>query len=115
MIGRDFVGETASALILGDNIFYGHGLSEHPAAGRGTADGRDRLRLLGAKTRSATGSSNSTPAAGRSSIEEKPAHPKSAWPSQASIFTTTRWWRSPPAEAVRTEANSKSPTSTEPI
>ncbi|HEX8703584.1 MAG TPA: glucose-1-phosphate thymidylyltransferase RfbA [Myxococcaceae bacterium] len=28
IIGRDFVGEDSSCLILGDNIFYGHGLSE---------------------------------------------------------------------------------------
>ncbi len=28
IIGRDFVGSDTSCLILGDNIFYGHGLSE---------------------------------------------------------------------------------------
>ncbi|HLL03271.1 MAG TPA: glucose-1-phosphate thymidylyltransferase RfbA [Myxococcaceae bacterium] len=28
IIGRDFVGNDSSCLILGDNIFYGHGLSE---------------------------------------------------------------------------------------
>jgi glucose-1-phosphate thymidylyltransferase len=28
IIGRDFVGDDTSCLILGDNIFYGHGLSE---------------------------------------------------------------------------------------
>jgi glucose-1-phosphate thymidylyltransferase len=27
-VGRDFVGQDPVALILGDNIFYGHGLSE---------------------------------------------------------------------------------------
>ncbi len=37
IIGRDFVGEDSVCLILGDNIFYGHGLSEllQRAAGRG--------------------------------------------------------------------------------
>ncbi len=29
IIGRDFVGDDPVALILGDNIFYGHGLSDH--------------------------------------------------------------------------------------
>ena len=28
IVGRDFVGDDAAALILGDNIFYGHGLPE---------------------------------------------------------------------------------------
>jgi glucose-1-phosphate thymidylyltransferase len=28
LIGRDFVGDDPSALILGDNIFYGHGLTD---------------------------------------------------------------------------------------
>src|SRR5690554_1120702 len=28
IIGRDFVGQENSALILGDNIFFGHGLTE---------------------------------------------------------------------------------------
>lgn len=29
IIGRDFIGSDPSALILGDNIFYGHNLTEH--------------------------------------------------------------------------------------
>ena len=29
LIGREFIGEEAVALILGDNIFYGHGLSDY--------------------------------------------------------------------------------------
>src|SRR5213075_2474736 len=28
LIGRDFIGREQSALILGDNIFYGHGLTD---------------------------------------------------------------------------------------
>ncbi len=36
VIGADFVGRSPSALILGDNIFYGHGLPDlcREAAGR---------------------------------------------------------------------------------
>ena len=38
LIGRDFIGTSAVALALGDNIFYGHGLSEVlRAAGSGTS------------------------------------------------------------------------------
>jgi glucose-1-phosphate thymidylyltransferase len=29
LIGREFVGDDSAALVLGDNIFYGHGLPEH--------------------------------------------------------------------------------------
>jgi glucose-1-phosphate thymidylyltransferase len=28
LIGRDFIGDRSSALVLGDNLFYGHGFSE---------------------------------------------------------------------------------------
>ena len=41
IIGRDFVGRDRVALVLGDNIFYGHGLSDTPAA-------RPRARTTGA-------------------------------------------------------------------
>ena len=36
VIGRDFIGGDSSALVLGDNIFYGHGLTQslHAAAAR---------------------------------------------------------------------------------
>src|SRR5271166_508554 len=32
ILGRDFVGQDSVALILGDNLFYGHGLSAELAA-----------------------------------------------------------------------------------
>jgi len=38
-VGRDFVGEDRVALVLGDNIFYGHGMSEVLARARGRAAG----------------------------------------------------------------------------
>jgi len=41
LIGRDFVGKNPSCLILGDNIFYGHGLTES-------------LRRVAARTEGAT-------------------------------------------------------------
>ncbi len=76
IIGADFVGGGPSVLVLGDNIFYGHGLV-------------DRLRAAGRKTSGATVFAYPVAdperygvvefdAAGRAkSIEEKPAVPKS--------------------------------------
>ncbi|VIO71709.1 glucose-1-phosphate thymidylyltransferase RfbA [Bradyrhizobium ivorense] len=76
VVGREFVGDDSVALILGDNIFYGHGLG-------------DKLKRAGDRARGATifGYTVSSPqsygvveldARGRPiSIEEKPAHPKS--------------------------------------
>jgi glucose-1-phosphate thymidylyltransferase len=39
LIGRDFVGDDASALVLGDNIFYGHDLHAQLARANARADG----------------------------------------------------------------------------
>src|SRR5215471_5821067 len=39
IIGRNFVGSDSVSLVLGDNIFYGHGLSEQVPAGGGQEDG----------------------------------------------------------------------------
>ena len=77
-IGADFVAGSPSCLVLGDNIFFGHGLSDVLSRARtrtsgatvfayhvadperyGVVDFDDEMRAL--------------------SIEEKPAHPKSNW------------------------------------
>ncbi len=76
LIGADFVGDEPSALILGDNIFFGHGLPE-------------MLRRASAQTEGATvfayrvsdperyGVVAFDEAGRATSIEEKPAQPKS--------------------------------------
>ena len=76
IVGRDFVGNSPVALILGDNIFYGHSLP-------------DMLKRAAARTTGATifGYVVNTPeqygviemdGSGKAiSIEEKPKHPKS--------------------------------------
>ena len=78
VIGADFVGEVPSALILGDNIFYGHGLTE-------------LLANAGAKTQGATVFAYHVSDPERYgvvefdgemravSIEEKPKSPRSNW------------------------------------
>lgn len=79
IIGRDFVGEAAVSLILGDNIFYGHGLSERcrSAATRGSGATVFAYRV---DDPSRYGVISFDPDSGRaSSIVEKPEHPESNW------------------------------------
>ncbi|PWC73936.1 glucose-1-phosphate thymidylyltransferase RfbA [Azospirillum sp. TSH64] len=78
IIGREFVGNDACALVLGDNIFYGHGLT-------------NILRAAGEKTEGASVFAYAVrdperygvvefDAQGRAlSIEEKPVAPRSKW------------------------------------
>jgi len=75
-IGADFVGSNPSALILGDNIFYGHGLPEllgsaHTRASGATVFGYyvNDPKAYGVVSFDARGRAET--------IEEKPAHPKS--------------------------------------
>jgi glucose-1-phosphate thymidylyltransferase len=75
-IGADFVGSRPSALILGDNIFYGHGLPELLAR----ADARETgATVFGYQVKNPRDYGVvSFDASGRAeTIEEKPAHPKS--------------------------------------
>jgi len=78
VIGRDFVGGQPSCLILGDNIFYGHGLT-------------DQLAAAAARTRGATvfgywvrdperyGVAEFDARGKVIGLEEKPAEPRSHW------------------------------------
>jgi len=88
-LGADFVAGSNSALILGDNIYYGHGMP-------------DILKRAAARTQGATVLAYhvSDPerygvveldAGGRAlSIEEKPRHPKSNWAVTGLYFYDSR-------------------------
>ena len=52
LIACNFIGGDNVALVLGDNIFYGHGLTGDPAARGAAASRRHHLRLPGSKPRS---------------------------------------------------------------
>jgi glucose-1-phosphate thymidylyltransferase len=78
VIGRDFVGGEPSCLILGDNIFYGHGLADLLAA----ADARHQgATVFGYRVRDPERYGVAEfDAGGRVvGLEEKPATPKSHW------------------------------------
>jgi glucose-1-phosphate thymidylyltransferase len=75
-IGAEFVGDQPSALILGDNIFYGHGLPEM----MGRADARQEgATVFGyyVKDPQAYGVVSFDAQGRAETIEEKPANPKS--------------------------------------
>ncbi|OKO73839.1 glucose-1-phosphate thymidylyltransferase RfbA [Bradyrhizobium sp. AS23.2] len=76
IVGRDFVGDSAVSLILGDNIFYGHGLPEMLAK---AAERRSGATVFGYAVQSPEQygviAFDSTGKA--LSIEEKPNQPKS--------------------------------------
>ena len=78
IIGRDFIGNDPCAMILGDNIFFGHGLPEHLAnAARRTEGGTiftyqvSDPRSYGVVEMDASGNI--------SSVVEKPEEPPSNW------------------------------------
>ncbi|MBA2935971.1 glucose-1-phosphate thymidylyltransferase RfbA [Sphingomonas sp. CGMCC 1.13654] len=75
-IGAGFVGEDPSALVLGDNIFYGHGFPELLQKADSRTDG---ATVFGYRVKDATAYGVvSFDAEGRAeTIEEKPAAPKS--------------------------------------
>ncbi|MHA7066000.1 glucose-1-phosphate thymidylyltransferase RfbA [Azospirillum argentinense] len=78
IIGRDFVGNDSCALVLGDNIFYGHGLTSLlRSAGENTHGARVFAYAVRDPERYGVIEFD---AQGRAlSIEEKPVKPRSKW------------------------------------
>ena len=76
IVGREFVGGGPSALILGDNIYYGHGLDEKLARASEQPDGATvfAYHVLDPER---YGVVEFDDAGGAVSIEEKPLRPKS--------------------------------------
>lgn len=78
IIGADFIGRDACTMVLGDNLFYGHGLSEMvKSAYKQTKGGRVFAYHVRDPERYGVVTFDQ---AGRAlSIEEKPARPRSNW------------------------------------
>src|SRR5262249_37326294 len=75
-VGREFIGDDRVALILGDNIFYGHGLPGHLAKARERARGATIFGYV-VHTPQQYGVVEFDAQGRAVSIEEKPAAPKS--------------------------------------
>ncbi len=79
VIGRDFVGRNPSALILGDNVFYGGGLGSMLSQAAGRLDGASVFAYR-VNDPERYGVVELDPATGRATaIAEKPQEPKSNW------------------------------------
>ena len=78
IIGADFVGNEPSALILGDNIFYGHGSTDlfRSAVGRATGATVFAYHVTDPERYGVVEFDDGMRAV---SIEEKPARPRSNW------------------------------------
>lgn len=89
LIGADFVGDQPAALVLGDNIFFGAGLTEILRNARARAQGAtvfayhvDQPDAYGVVELDGSGRAIS--------IEEKPAQPKSSWAVTGLYFYDNR-------------------------
>ncbi|MGI9179343.1 MAG: glucose-1-phosphate thymidylyltransferase RfbA [Longimicrobiaceae bacterium] len=89
IIGRDFVGEDQVCLILGDNIFYGHGLTD--VLGRAAAQ-PDGATVFGyyVKDPERYGVVEFDSLGRAVSIEEKPEHPRSNYAVTGLYFYDNR-------------------------
>src|SRR3954454_4590024 len=76
IVGRDFVGDDSVALVLGDNIFYGHGLPEMLAKASARKSGATVFGYV-VNTPEQYGVVELDQKGRALSIDEKPTHPKS--------------------------------------
>jgi glucose-1-phosphate thymidylyltransferase len=78
IIGEQFIGSDACALVLGDNIFFGHGLTEKL---RSAANKTDACTVFAYQVKDPEryGVVEFDPAGRAIAIEEKPEVPKSRW------------------------------------
>ena len=89
LIGKDFISEQACALILGDNIFYGHGMQGLLSSTAGMSDGAIVFGYY-VKNPSAYGVAAFDETGRVIDIEEKPQAPKSNYAITGLYFYDTR-------------------------
>lgn len=92
IIGEEFIGGDACALVLGDNIFYGNGLKKRLRAAVERAEREGRATVFGYHVDDPErfGVVEFDEAGNAVSIEEKPAHPKSSYAVTGLYFYDSR-------------------------
>lgn len=78
IIGKEFIGNDSVALVLGDNIFYGHGLTEQYMKAASKESGAT-IFVYGVHDPHRYGIAEMDESGKVLSIEEKPEHPKSKY------------------------------------
>jgi glucose-1-phosphate thymidylyltransferase len=81
IIGRDFIAGQPSALVLGDNIFHGHGIVQELSTARRAVEASGGAVVFGYRVSDPEryGVAEVNDAGKVVSIEEKPKHPRSHW------------------------------------
>lgn len=89
IIGRDFIGDCPVALVLGDNLFYGHGLPELLQDAAALRRGATVFAYQVCNPQ-AYGVVEFDKAGNAISIEEKPAQPRSHW-AVTGLYFYDKW------------------------
>ncbi len=92
LVGEEFVGDSPISLILGDNIFFGHGLPELLVSSRERVENEGGAVVFGYHVRDPQryGVVEFDEEGRALSIEEKPAHPKSPYAVTGLYFYDSR-------------------------
>ncbi len=90
ILGKEFIGDDNVALVLGDNIFYGHGLPELLRAARKNVEKNNTATVFGyyVKDPQRYGVAEFDEQGKVISVEEKPEHPKSNYAVTGLYFYT---------------------------
>ena len=94
ILGKEFIGDDSVCLVLGDNIFYGHGLPEMLTEAASLEKGAHVFGYY-VSDPERYGVVEFDEDKKVLSLEEKPTRPKSNYAVVGSIFMITVWWKWP--------------------
>jgi glucose-1-phosphate thymidylyltransferase short form len=107
LIGKDFIGSSGCALVLGDNIFYGHDLVKELREATVQSKG---ARVFAYPGTASSSSIRMEKRQRRSALKRNRSSRNRVTPSLDFIFMTGKWSRLPRVSSPRSAVNLKSPT-----